>query len=108
MKMLTQKELAVFTLLKDGYRPSDIAHLLFYSRATVVRYLRQIRHKLDADTLEQAVAIAYETGIFKVKGDWNEQLLAKHFDIDLNKAEEENRRMLDKIMADKAKTTSTT
>lgn len=64
--VLNDRELAVLKLVKEGNRTRAIASMIFMSEATVKRHIRDIIEKLDADTLPQAVAKAYQLRIFRV------------------------------------------
>lgn len=62
---LSQRELEVLGLVRQGFGNDEIARLLGISERTVRAHMTAILARLNAADRAQAVAIAYEFGLFK-------------------------------------------
>lgn len=60
---LSQRERETLYLLTQGLRSEEIAHRLGISRPTVDLHISNAKRKLQANTREQAVAMAVQSGI---------------------------------------------
>ncbi|QOY90542.1 response regulator transcription factor [Paludibaculum fermentans] len=60
---LTERELEVLGLIRDGNRNKEIAALLFISETTVNYHIRNLVEKLSANDRTHAVAIALKRGL---------------------------------------------
>lgn len=74
---LSRREVAVLTALANGMRNDRVAHCLGITRSTVEFHLRNARHKLRANTREQAVALAVRCGVVVVACPSQEATLAR-------------------------------
>ncbi len=63
---LTERELTVLQMLAKGFTNKEIANQLFLTEGTVRTYLSRVYDKLGAKSRTDAVAIALETGLFKL------------------------------------------
>ncbi|RAR44457.1 response regulator transcription factor [Paenibacillus sp. MDMC362] len=59
---LSEREIEMLRLTKEGMTTSDISKALFLTRGTVRNYLSSAIQKLEADSRQQAVAIAEDNG----------------------------------------------
>lgn len=64
---LTTRQIMVLDLMRQGNRVIELASLLNYSPATIKRECANILRKLNCRTFQQAMSVAYEKGIFKIK-----------------------------------------
>lgn len=62
---LTARELTCLQMLADGHRSMRIANELSLATVTIEMHLRNARHKLEARTMSQAVAIALRKGLIR-------------------------------------------
>ena len=62
---LTTRELECLSALAEGLTNEGIARRLQISIPTVAMHLTNARHKLNASTREQAVAVAIRNGLLK-------------------------------------------
>ncbi|WP_372796495.1 response regulator [Pontiella sp.] len=62
---LSERELAVLTLLGEGLVKKEIANRLDISSHTVDNYMRRIYEKLQAPNAPAAIAKAYKAGLFR-------------------------------------------
>ena len=62
---LTPRQAEILQLIADGKTAAEIAFALGVSELTVKAHLVGIRHRLDADSSAQAVAIGIRRGIIK-------------------------------------------
>ena len=63
--LLTERELGVLELLKEGLQNKEIGSRLFISAKTVDHHISAILFKLDVDTRTKAVREAIRRGIVK-------------------------------------------
>ncbi|CAM3599878.1 MULTISPECIES: response regulator transcription factor [Paenibacillus] len=59
---LSEREIEMLRLTKEGMTTEDISKALFLTRGTVRNYLSSAIQKLDAESRQQAVAIAEDKG----------------------------------------------
>jgi DNA-binding NarL/FixJ family response regulator len=64
---LTRREHEVLTLLVDGRRRHEIAHLLCITPKTVSTHIERILGKLGAHSQAQAVAFALRQGVVRIE-----------------------------------------
>ncbi len=62
-ELLTERELEVLRLIRDGNRNKEIAAALFISETTVNYHIRNLAEKLSANDRTHAVAIALKRGL---------------------------------------------
>lgn len=67
VQQLTDREFEVLKELTNGYNQHQIAKNLHMSWSTVRKHTERIRVKLGANSMPQAVSIAYQEGIFEAK-----------------------------------------
>ena len=63
LKVLTEAEVKVLTLVGKGYSNQEIATELFVADTTVRTHIRHVLDKLDLRDRVQAVVLAYDTGL---------------------------------------------
>jgi len=63
---LTPRELEVLSLIRDGHRNKQIAHLLSISEATVDFHMKNIMGKLQANDRTHAVIIGLRRGLLEI------------------------------------------
>jgi len=68
-RRLSDRELEVLSLLRDGCTHEDIASRLFISDRTVRAHVGSIKIKLAASSAAQCVSRAYELGLFRGSAD---------------------------------------
>jgi DNA-binding NarL/FixJ family response regulator len=66
---LTSREADVLSLIAQGLSTADVARKLFVSTATVRSHVHHILQKLAVRSRTQAVAVAYEAGLFSLAMD---------------------------------------
>ena len=59
---LSEREIEMLRLTKEGMTTGDISKALFLTRGTVRNYLSSAIQKLEADSRQEAVAIAEDKG----------------------------------------------
>jgi DNA-binding NarL/FixJ family response regulator len=65
LETLTERELAVFTLMARGRSNGEIAAKLFLSETTVKSHVTHLFGKLGLRDRAQAVIVAYESGLIE-------------------------------------------
>jgi len=65
LKMLTQREREVLSLLSDGLRNEEIGRRLHIAGETARAHIRNAMRKLDADTRTHAVALALRQSLIE-------------------------------------------
>jgi two-component system, NarL family, nitrate/nitrite response regulator NarL len=78
---LTDREIQVLQLIAEGCPPTQVGRQLVIAPKTVSSHIQRILAKLDVHTRAQAVAVAYELGLIRVRP--REPEVAAHIAIDL-------------------------
>ena len=61
----SKRQLELLQYCADGYTVIDAAHIMRLSKYTVMQYATNVKIKLDANTMTQAVAISLRNGYIK-------------------------------------------
>ena len=81
---LSEREIQVLQLIAEGCPPTEVARRLVIAPKTVSSHMERVLIKLDVHTRAQAVAVAYEAGLIRVRPNTAE--VSAHMALDLAQA----------------------